>query len=134
MGVQKRVLSPPKHLKSSQEILSLVGKIDKKKEMKVSDFRINKLMKKEKKMAQHSHLLKSAMIKVKTSKHCKDAREQKKEEKKSKKRKHSDFKSPKANATRIKNVSIQKPKKEKIIKTPKKEKKEKNVERLFVFV
>merc|ERR1712228_531574 len=59
----------------------------------------------------------SAMIKVKTSKHCKDAKEQKKEEKKSKKRKHSDFKSPKANATRIKNVSVQKPKKEKIIKT-----------------
>ena len=153
-GVHKRIMSSPqkqKHLKSSQDILSLVGKIDKKKDVKLGDIRINKLMKKEKKttaiiqskkkLTQHSHALsqKSAVIKkVKTSKHCIETKEkhreqqqqqqQREKEKKSKKRKHnSDFKTPKkfANSSRIKNVSIQKPKKEKIIKTPKRKKKKK---------
>merc|ERR1712232_415377 len=47
--VNKRIMSPPKHLKSSQEILNLVGKIDKKKNIdmlpsRFGDFRINKRM------------------------------------------------------------------------------------------
>merc|ERR1712129_441719 len=131
-------------LKSSQEILNLVGKIDKKKKIeKVSpkfiDFRKNKIAKKKehktavivqskKKLVLHSNLLKNSMIKVKTSKHCKA-------EKitipspilKSKKRKHSDFANTNAASTqvikkakvisvnsRVKNVSIAPSKKEKV--------------------
>merc|ERR1712087_190107 len=132
-GANKRMIPSPK---PPLKLCPNMAKIGVKKEVKMKkDVRINKLMKKEKKSAiiqskkklvQHSHLLKSAMIKVKTSKHCKDAKEQKKEEKKTKKRKHSDFKSPKANNAKIK--------KRKNYKNAKKEKKEKNVERLFVFV
>merc|ERR1712019_107683 len=97
--VKKRIMSPPKvsppkNLNSSQEIFKLVGKIEKKKSGDIMSPRINKILKKDphktaiiqskKKLAQHSTslLLKSSMIKVKTSKHCKDKPVKEKEKKK----------------------------------------------------
>merc|ERR1712129_321484 len=149
-------------LKSSQEILNLVGKIDKKKKIeKVSpkfiDFRKNKIAKKKehktavivqskKKLVLHSNLLKNSMIKVKTSKHCK-AEKITSPILKSKKRKHSDFANTNVASTqiikkakvisvnsRVKNVSIAPSKKEKVaqLSPPRKKKKKKKKNKIKI--